>query len=118
MTSISCKAAIAWKANEPLSIEDIEVAPPRAGEVRVRVIATSVCHTDLYTWSGADPEGIFPVILGHEGAGIVESVGDGVTNVAVGDHVVPLCTWEPSELKHFYTAGLYTSCSPPYARHT
>ncbi len=91
MTSITCKAAIAWKANEPLSIEDVEVGAPRAGEVRVRVVATSVCHTDLYTWSGADPEGIFPVILGHEGSGIVESVGEGVTSVAVGDHVVPLC---------------------------
>lgn len=73
-----------------MSIEEIEVAPPKAGEVRVRIVATGVCHTDAYTLSGADPEGKFPVILGHEGAGIVESVGDGVTKFKAGDHVIPL----------------------------
>ena len=91
---ITCKAAIAWAAKQPLVIEDVIVAPPRAGEVRVKIIATAVCHTDIYTWSGADPEGLFPTILGHEGGGIVESVGEGVTSVRVGDHVVPLYTPE------------------------
>lgn len=90
LQTITCKAAITWAANEPFSIENVEVAPPRAGEVRVKIVATGVCHTDAYTWSGQDPEGVFPVILGHEGAGVVESVGPGVTSVAVGDHVVPL----------------------------
>ncbi|KAI2535268.1 alcohol dehydrogenase 5 (class III), chi polypeptide, partial [Homo sapiens] len=75
---IKCKAAVAWEAGKPLSIEEIEVAPPKAHEVRIKIIATAVCHTDAYTLSGADPEGCFPVILGHEGAGIVESVGDTV----------------------------------------
>ncbi len=76
---IKCRAAVAWKANTPLSIETVEVAPPKAGEVRVKILATALCHTDAYTLSGADPEGTFPCILGHEGAGIVESVGQGVT---------------------------------------
>eukprot|EP00124_Ichthyophonus_hoferi_P000334 Ihof_evm1s12 gene=Ihof_evmTU1s12 len=87
---IKCKAAVAWAAGEPLTIEDVEVAPPKAGEVRIKVTATGVCHTDEYTRSGADAEGMFPCILGHEGGGIVESVGEGVTSVKVGDHVVPL----------------------------
>lgn len=89
---IKCKAAVAWKEKEPLKIEEIEVAPPKAGEVRVRISAFSICHTDVYTWSGQDPEGKFPCILGHEAAGVVESVGEGVTSVAVGDHVVPCYT--------------------------
>lgn len=87
---ITCKAAVAWAEKQPLSIENVDVAPPREGEVRVKITATGVCHTDAYTLSGADPEGKFPVILGHEGAGIVESVGDGVTQFKAGDHVVPL----------------------------
>jgi len=87
---ITCKAAVAWEAGKPLSIEDVEVAPPKAGEVRVKITSTGVCHTDAFTLSGADPEGIFPTILGHEGAGIVESVGEGVTSVKEGDHVIPL----------------------------
>jgi S-(hydroxymethyl)glutathione dehydrogenase/alcohol dehydrogenase len=73
-------------------VEDVVVAPPKAGEVRLRVTHTAVCHTDLYTLGGSDPEGLFPCILGHEGAGIVEAVGEGVTSVSVGDHVVPLYT--------------------------
>lgn len=85
---IRCKAAVAWSANEPLSIEEIEVASPRSHEVRVKVYATGVCHTDEYTLSGKDPEGLFPVILGHEGSGVVESVGEGVTHVEMGDHVI------------------------------
>lgn len=87
---IKCKAAVAWEAGKPLSIEEVEVDPPKAGEVRVKILATGVCHTDAYTLSGKDPEGVFPVILGHEGGGIVESVGEGVTSVKPGDHVLPL----------------------------
>ncbi|KAL3101216.1 hypothetical protein niasHT_027972 [Heterodera trifolii] len=90
--TIKCKAAVAWKPNEPLAIEEIEVAPPKAGEVRVKILFTALCHTDQYTLSGRDPEGIFPSILGHEAAGVVESVGEGVRSVQVGDHVVPCFT--------------------------
>lgn len=86
---ITCKAAVAWAAKKPLSIETIEVDPPKAGEVRIKIEYTGVCHTDSHTLSGNDPEGLFPVVLGHEGAGIVESVGEGVTSVAVGDKVIP-----------------------------
>lgn len=89
---IKCKAAVAWGAKEPLKIEDIEVDPPKAGEVRMKVNFTGVCHTDAYTLGGSDPEGLFPVILGHEGAGIVESIGEGVDHVKVGDVVIPLYT--------------------------
>lgn len=85
---IACKAAVAWAANEPLKIETIMVAPPRAHEVRVKVTATGVCHTDEFTLSGKDSEGLFPTILGHEGSGIVESVGLDVSGIAVGDHVI------------------------------
>jgi S-(hydroxymethyl)glutathione dehydrogenase/alcohol dehydrogenase len=88
------RAAVAWAPNEPLSIEDVDLEGPKAGEVMVRIAATGVCHTDAYTLSGADPEGIFPAILGHEGAGIVVEVGPGVKSVAVGDHVIPLYTPE------------------------
>ncbi|GFU86433.1 alcohol dehydrogenase class-3 [Trichonephila clavipes] len=88
--SIQCKAAVAWEPKKPLSIETIEVAPPKAGEVRIKIVATAVCHTDAYTLDGLDPEGVFPCILGHEGGGIVESVGEGVTSVQPGDHVIPL----------------------------
>jgi S-(hydroxymethyl)glutathione dehydrogenase/alcohol dehydrogenase len=119
--TITCKAAVAWEAGKELSIEDVEVAPPKAHEVRIEIYYTGVCHTgssalvahggecgvardrddgladkegctvtDAYTLSGKDPEGAFPIILGHEGAGVVESVGEGVTNVKPGDHVVAL----------------------------
>lgn len=87
---ISCRAAVAWEAGKPLTIETVEVAPPKAGEVRIKIIATGVCHTDSHTLSGNDSEGKFPVILGHEGGGTVESVGEGVTRVKPGDHVIPL----------------------------
>ncbi|XP_045617950.1 alcohol dehydrogenase class-3 [Procambarus clarkii] len=87
---IKCKAAVAWEKEKPLTLEDVEVAPPKAGEVRIKILATGVCHTDAYTLDGHDPEGIFPVILGHEGGGIVESVGEGVTSVKEGDHVIAL----------------------------
>ncbi|KAF3824976.1 hypothetical protein GH733_005610 [Mirounga leonina] len=96
---IKCKAAVAWEAGKPLSIEEVEVAPPKAHEVRIKIIATAVCHTDAYTLSGADPEGSFPVILGHEGAGIVESVGEGVTKLKAGDTVVPLYIPQCGECK-------------------
>ncbi|EME28755.1 alcohol dehydrogenase (zinc-containing) [Galdieria sulphuraria] len=91
---ISCKAAVAWEAGRPLSIEQIQVDPPKKGEVRIRIVATALCHTDAYTLSGKDPEGIFPSILGHEGCGVVESIGEGVESVKVGDHVIPLYTPE------------------------
>ncbi|MFM5050654.1 S-(hydroxymethyl)glutathione dehydrogenase/class III alcohol dehydrogenase [Aeromonas veronii] len=107
--SIKCKAAIAWGPGQPLSIEEIEVMPPQAGEVRVRIVATGVCHTDAFTLSGEDPEGVFPCILGHEGGGIVESVGEGVTSVKVGDHVIPLYTPECGECK-FCKSGKTNLC--------
>jgi len=107
--TITCKAAIAWEAGKPLSIEEVQVAPPKAGEVRVRIVATGVCHTDAFTLSGEDPEGIFPAILGHEGGGIVESIGEGVTSVAVGDHVIPLYTPECGECK-FCKSGKTNLC--------
>jgi S-(hydroxymethyl)glutathione dehydrogenase/alcohol dehydrogenase len=108
--TITCKAAIAWEAGKPLSIEEVQVAPPKAGEVRVKIVATGVCHTDAFTLSGDDPEGIFPAILGHEGGGIVESIGEGVTSVAVGDHVIPLYTPECGECK-FCKSGKTNLCS-------
>ncbi len=88
------KAAVAWEAGKPLSIETVDLEPPKKGEVLVKMIATGVCHTDAYTLSGTDPEGKFPAILGHEGGGIVEEVGEGVTTLKVGDHVIPLYTAE------------------------
>ncbi|RZB39774.1 formaldehyde dehydrogenase [Asbolus verrucosus] len=88
--TITCKAVVAWGPKEDLKIETIEVAPPKAHEVRIKIYFSAVCHTDAYTLGGQDPEGLFPVILGHEGAGVVESVGEGVTNVQPGDHVIPL----------------------------
>jgi len=93
------RAAVAWKVNEPLSIEDVDLEGPRAGEVLVEIKATGICHTDLYTLSGADSEGLFPSILGHEGAGIVLEVGAGVTSLKPGDHVIPLYTPECRQCK-------------------
>lgn len=87
---IECKAAVAWEAKKPMEIKTIQVAPPKAGEVRVKILYTGVCHTDAYVLDGFDPEGKFPVVLGHEGGGVVESVGEGVTSVQAGDHVIPL----------------------------
>ncbi|MDD7910996.1 S-(hydroxymethyl)glutathione dehydrogenase/class III alcohol dehydrogenase [Pseudovibrio exalbescens] len=107
--TLKCKAAIAWGPKQPLSIEEVDVMPPQAGEVRIKVVASGVCHTDAYTLSGADPEGVFPSILGHEGGGIVESVGEGVTSVAVGDHVIPLYTPECGECK-FCMSGKTNLC--------
>ncbi|CAN5364921.1 S-(hydroxymethyl)glutathione dehydrogenase/class III alcohol dehydrogenase [soil metagenome] len=93
------RAAIAWKSGSPLTIEEVDLQGPRAGEVLVEIKATGVCHTDYYTLSGADPEGIFPSILGHEGAGVVLEVGAGVTSLAAGDHVIPLYTPECRQCK-------------------
>ncbi|KAI7836929.1 hypothetical protein COHA_009261 [Chlorella ohadii] len=86
---MQCKAAIAWEANKPLEVATVVVDPPQEGEVRIKIVATALCHTDAYTLDGLDPEGLFPCILGHEAAGVVESVGPGVTSVAPGDHVIP-----------------------------
>ncbi len=88
------KAAVAYEAGKPLVIEDVELEGPKAGEVLVEIKATGVCHTDEFTRSGADPEGLFPAIFGHEGAGIVVDVGPGVTTLKKGDHVIPLYTPE------------------------
>ncbi|MDB5827803.1 MAG: S-(hydroxymethyl)glutathione dehydrogenase/class alcohol dehydrogenase, partial [Variovorax sp.] len=93
------KAAVAWKSGAPLTIETVDLDGPKFGEVLVEIKATGICHTDYYTLSGADPEGIFPAILGHEGAGIVVDVGVGVTSVKKGDHVIPLYTPECRQCK-------------------
>jgi len=103
------RAAVAWEAGKPLAIEEIDVAAPKEGEVLVRIVATGVCHTDAFTLSGEDPEGLFPAVLGHEGGGIVEEVGAGVTSVAVGDHVIPLYTPECGECS-FCTSGKTNLC--------
>ena len=103
------RAAVAWEAGQPLSIEEVDLEGPHAGEVLVRIIATGVCHTDAFTLSGADPEGLFPVILGHEGGGIVQEVGAGVTSVKPGDHVIPLYTPECG-ICEYCTSGKTNLC--------
>ena len=103
------RAAVAWKANSPLVIEEVDLQGPQSGEVLVRMVATGVCHTDLFTLSGDDPEGIFPTILGHEGGGIVEEIGAGVTSLQVGDHVIPLYTPECGVCK-FCLSGKTNLC--------
>ncbi|HEY5665844.1 MAG TPA: S-(hydroxymethyl)glutathione dehydrogenase/class III alcohol dehydrogenase [Gammaproteobacteria bacterium] len=103
------RAAVAWEAGKPLSIEEVDLDGPKEGEVLVRLVATGVCHTDAFTLSGEDPEGAFPAILGHEGGGVVEEIGPGVTSVAVGDHVIPLYTPECGECK-FCTSGKTNLC--------
>jgi S-(hydroxymethyl)glutathione dehydrogenase/alcohol dehydrogenase len=106
---IKSQAAIAWGPNQPLSIEAVDVMPPKAGEVLVRIIASGVCHTDAYTLSGEDSEGKFPCILGHEGGGVVEQIGEGVSSVVVGDHVIPLYTPECGQCK-FCLSGKTNLC--------
>ena len=91
------RAAVAVQAGKPLEVMEVDLDGPRAGEVLVEIMATGICHTDEFTLSGADPEGMFPAILGHEGAGIVREVGIGVTSVEPGDHVIPLYTPECRE---------------------
>ena len=103
------RAAVAFEAGKPLVIEEVDLAAPKAGEVLVRIVATGVCHTDAFTLSGADPEGLFPAILGHEGGGIVEEVGAGVSSVKPGDHVIPLYTPECGKCK-FCTSGRTNLC--------
>jgi S-(hydroxymethyl)glutathione dehydrogenase/alcohol dehydrogenase len=93
------RAAVAWQAGQPLTIEELDLDGPRAGEVLVEVKATGICHTDYYTLSGADPEGLFPAVLGHEGAGVVVEVGAGVSSLRPGDHVIPLYTPECRQCK-------------------
>ena len=94
------KAAVAFEAEKPLSIETVQLEGPKEGEVLVEIKATGVCHTDEFTLSGADPEGLFPSVLGHEGAGIVVEVGPGVKGLEVGDHVIPLYTPECRECEY------------------
>ena len=106
---INSKAAVAWQAGTPLEIEDVLVAPPQSNEVLIKLVATGVCHTDAFTLSGEDPEGKFPVILGHEGGGIVEAIGPQVTNLSVGDHVIPLYTPECGQCK-FCMSGKTNLC--------
>ena len=103
------RAAVAFEAGRPLQIEEIDLAGPREGECLVRLAATGVCHTDAYTLSGSDPEGLFPAVLGHEGAGVIEEVGPGVRDLAAGDHVIPLYTAECRECK-FCLSGKTNLC--------
>ena len=102
-------AAVAFEAGKPLAIETVQLAGPQAGEVLVEIKATGLCHTDAYTLSGADPEGLFPAIMGHEGAGVVVEVGAGVASVAPGDHVIPLYTPECRQCK-FCLSGKTNLC--------
>lgn len=103
------RAAVAWEAGKPLTIEEIDVEGPKAGEVMIQIKATGVCHTDAFTLSGEDPEGLFPSVLGHEGGGVVVEVGSGVTSVQPGDHVIPLYTAECRQCK-FCTSGKTNLC--------
>lgn len=103
------RAAVAWGAGQPLSIEEIDLEGPREGEVLIRNVATGVCHTDAFTLSGDDPEGIFPAVLGHEAGAIVEEIGPGVTSVQAGDHVIPLYTPECGKCK-FCLSGKTNLC--------
>ena len=108
-TTMKTRAAVAWAAGKPLEIEELDIAGPKAGEVLLRNVATGVCHTDAFTLSGEDPEGIFPSVLGHEGGAVVEEIGEGVTSVQVGDHVIPLYTPECRECS-FCTSGKTNLC--------
>src|SRR5690554_5461845 len=95
--AMKTRAAVAFEAGKPLEIVELDLEGPKAGEVLIEIKATGICHTDDFTLSGADPEGLFPAVLGHEGAGVVVEVGAGVTSVAPGDHVIPLYTPECRE---------------------
>jgi S-(hydroxymethyl)glutathione dehydrogenase/alcohol dehydrogenase len=106
---VKMRAAVAWEAAKPLAIEEIEIAAPKQGECLVKLAATGVCHTDAYTLSGRDPEGLFPSVLGHEGAGVVVETGPGVTELAAGDHVIPLYTPECRRCK-FCLSGKTNLC--------
>ena len=104
------RAAVLEQFGKPLNVQDVDLAPPKAGEVLVRITACGVCHTDMYTASGADPSGYVPTVLGHEGGGVVEAVGEGVESVAVGDHVVTLFSPECGVCDHC-TSGLTNICT-------
>ena len=106
---IKSRAAVAFAAGQPLQVVEIDVEPPRKGEVLVRIVATGVCHTDAFTLSGDDPEGLFPAVLGHEGGGVVVEVGEGVTGLKPGDHVIPLYTAECRQCK-FCLSGKTNLC--------
>ena len=108
-STIKSRAAVAFAPNQPLQIVEIDVEMPRKGEVLIRNTHTGVCHTDAFTLSGSDPEGVFPVVLGHEGAGVVVAVGEGVSSVKPGDHVIPLYTAECGECE-FCLSGKTNLC--------
>eukprot|EP00793_Prasinoderma_coloniale_P001516 PRCOL_00003320-RA len=109
---IECRAAVAWGPKQPLKTEIVTVAPPKAGEVRVKVMANALCHTDIYTLDGEDPEGLFPCILGHEAGAIVESVGEGVTSIAPGDHIIPCYTPQCAEPSCIFCQSPKTNLCP------
>lgn len=109
---ITCKAAVAWEAKKPLDVTEVQVAPPQAGEVRLKVLSNALCHTDIYTLDGHDPEGKFPSILGHEATAIVESVGEGVTSVQTGDIVIPCYTPECRENDCIFCMSPKTNLCP------
>ena len=106
---MKARAAVAWESGAPLAIEEVEVDRPKNGEVLLQVKATGVCHTDAYTLSGKDPEGIFPAIMGHEGGAVVMEVGNGVTSIKRGDHVIPLYIPECGQCK-FCKSGRTNLC--------
>jgi len=110
--TITCKAAVAWEAKTPLDVTDIQIDPPRAGEVRVKIISNALCHTDIYTLDGHDPEGLFPCVLGHEAAAVVESVGQGVTSVVPGDVVIPCYTPECKKYDCIFCRSHKTNLCP------
>ncbi|KAF2296609.1 hypothetical protein GH714_000548 [Hevea brasiliensis] len=97
---ILCKAAVSWEAGKPLVIEEVEVAPPQAMEVRIKILYTAICHSDIYFWEAKEQSPLFPRIFGHEAGGIVESVGEGVTELKPGDHVLPIFTGECKDCAH------------------
>ncbi len=109
---IKCRAAVAFEAKKPMEIVEIEVAPPKEGEVRIKVIANALCHTDINTLDGHDSEGLFPCILGHEATGIVESIGEGVTTVKVGDVVIPCFTPQCMEKECIFCMSNKTNLCP------
>eukprot|EP01059_Diplonema_ambulator_P006678 TRINITY_DN162_c1_g2_i2.p1 TRINITY_DN162_c1_g2~~TRINITY_DN162_c1_g2_i2.p1 ORF type:complete len:575 (+),score=205.40 TRINITY_DN162_c1_g2_i2:85-1725(+) len=110
--ALKCKAAVAYAPNKPLKVVNVTVDPPKEGEVRVKVMANALCHTDIYTLTGQDPEGLFPCILGHEAGAVVESVGPGVTSVKPGDHVIPCYTPECGKPDCIFCASPKTNLCP------
>jgi Zn-dependent alcohol dehydrogenase len=109
---IECLAAVAWEAKKPLDVTKIMVDTPKAGEVRVKILSNALCHTDIYTLEGHDPEGLFPSILGHEASALVESIGEGVTSVKVGDTVIPCYTPECKEYDCIFCQSSKTNLCP------